>query len=203
MKLSFKRVLLIVALIFIAAFFVTSFIILNRPSKSLTKAEEQQALENILGRKVNTEVTPPVLGNAQYQGKYVSFMYPKAAKEFIALSNGQPVKFNDLGHFSFDISDSNLHFFSQVLVYPSIQSLSDYPGVRLRQSESDIYTQSSIVSSDKQDGLAFVNYDSQAGYQMTGFFLVGGKIYTFSVQGPDEQSVKDLFEKIIPTVKFL
>jgi hypothetical protein len=203
MKLSLKRIFLLLFLIAVAAFSLIAFNILNRPSKSLTKAEEEQALENMLGRQVNLNPTPIPTGNTQHQGKYVSFMYPKAAKEFIALNNGQPVKFNDLEHFSFDISDSNLHFFSQVLTYPSAQSLSDYPGVRLRQSEPDVYTQSLIASADKQNGLAFANYDSQLGYQMTGFFLVGGKIYTFSVQGPDEQAVKNLFESIIPTVKFL
>jgi hypothetical protein len=203
MKLSLKRIFLLLFLMAVAAFFISSFAVLNRPSKSLTKTEEQQALENILGREVNTEVTPVPLGDTLHQGKYVSFLYPKAAKQFIALDNGQPVKFNDLEHFSFDISDSNLHFFSQVLVYPSIQSVSDYSGVRLRQSEPDTYTQSLVTSSDKQNGLAFANYDSQAGYQMTGFFLVNGKIYTFSIQGPDQQAVKNLFEEIIPTVKFL
>lgn len=202
MKLSLKRVFLIILVILIAAFLIVAFLILNRPSKPLTKAEEEQALENLLGRKVNLSVTPVITGNTLHQGKYVSFMYPKAAKEFIALNNGQPVQYNDLEHFSFDITDSYLHFFSQVISFPA-QTPSDYPGVRLRQSEPNIYTQSQITSADGQSGLAFFNYDPQSGYQMTGFFLNSGRIYTFSVQGPADETVKDLFNQIIPTVKFL
>jgi uncharacterized protein YpmB len=202
MKLSLKRIILILFIIIIVAVFGIVFVILNRPSRSLTGAEKQQALENILGRKVNTAIVQPVEGNNLFQGKYVSFMYPKAAKEFIALENGKPVKFNDLGNFSFDIKDTNSHFFSQVLIF-SGQSLTDYPGIRLRQSEPDVYTQSTIISSEKQTGLAFTNYDMQLGHQVTGFFLVNGKIFTFSVQGPDEKAIKSLFDQVIPTVKFL
>lgn len=201
MKLTLKRIILFIFLILVAAFVIGAFLILNRPSSSLTKAEEEQALENMLGRKVNTEVTPVAVGNTLYQGKYVSFMYPKAGKEAVDLYNGKPVAHDDLGDFSFDIASSNLHFFSEVLTF-SGTTFSDSPGVRLRQSQPAIYTQSAITA-DGQNGLAFLSFDSDNGYEMIGFFLVNGKIFTFGVQGPEQQAVKQLFDQIIPTIKFL
>jgi hypothetical protein len=203
MKLSFKRIFLALLLVAISIFFVAAFMILNRPSSSLTESEKKKALENILGRQVILQPTPTVAGNTQHQGKYVSFIYPKAAKEFTLLSNGQPAQFNDLEHFSFDLADTHTHFFSQVLAYPGTQALTDYPGVRLRQGEPDIYQQAAVVSADNQQGLAFSKYDMTAGYEKVAFFLVNGKIYTFSVQSPEQQALNDLFNLLIPTIKFL
>jgi hypothetical protein len=201
MKLTLKRIILFACLILIVVLCVVAFLILNRPSRALTKAEEEQALENMLGRKVNTVVTPVAQGNTLYQGKYVSFMYPKAGKIFVEMGNGKPVEQNDLGDFSFDMADSNSHFFSEVLAF-SGETFNDSPGVRLRQSQPAIYTQSTITASG-QNGLAFFSFDSDNGYEMIGFFLVNGRIFTFGVQGPDQQAVKQLFNQIIPTVKFL
>jgi hypothetical protein len=203
MKLSLKYIFWFIFLIIIASLFLAAFIILNRPSISLTESEKEQALENILGRQVILKDNSPVSGNTEHNGKYVSFIYPKAGKEFILLSNGQPAKFDDLEHFSFDIADSHTHFFSQVLSYPAAQTLSDYPGVRLRQGESETYQQTTVTSADKQEGLAFAKYDITSGFEKIAFFLVNGKIYTFSVQSPDGQSLNDLFNRLIPTIKFL
>ena len=202
-KLSFKRIFWLAFLLLIILLFVCAFLILNRPSASLTAAERNQALQNLLGRQVVFRETPIITGNIEHKGKYVSFLYPKAAKEFTLLVNGQPAMFDDLEHFSFNIADNHTHFMSEVRTYPSAQVLSDYPGVRLRQGESQTYTQTTVISADKTEGLAFSKYDITSGYEKTAFFLVDGKIYTFTVQCPEEQALNNLFSSLIPTIKFL
>ena len=52
MKLSFKRIFWLSLVAVIALLFIAVFIILNRPAKSLTESEKQQALTKILGRPV-------------------------------------------------------------------------------------------------------------------------------------------------------
>ena len=202
MKLSFKRIFWLSFLLLVVAFFIIAFLILNRPQATLTAAQKQQALENILGRQVVLKAAPVITGNVLHQGKYVSFLYPKAAKEFILYTNGQPYQYNDLEHFGFDLSDSHTHFFSEVIAYPNAQTLGDYSrSVRLRQEDTTTYTQTT-VSVDNQQGLEFSKYDMTAGYEKTVFFLLNGKIYTFVFESPDQQAENDLFNLLIPTIKF-
>ena len=196
-----KKIILSVFLLVILGLFVAAFLILNRPQATLTAAQKQQALENILGRQVVLKAAPVITGNVLHQGKYVSFLYPKAAKAFILYTNGQPYQYNDLEHFGFDLSDSHTHFFSEVIAYPSAQTLSDYSGVGLRQEDTTTYTQTT-VSVDNQQGLEFSKYDMTAGYEKTVFFLLNGKIYTFVFESPDQQAENDLFNLLIPTIKF-
>jgi hypothetical protein len=201
MKISFKRIFWFSLLAIVLALFVGVFMLLNRPSTSLTEAEKKQALENILGRQVILSPTPTATGNTQHAGKYVSFIYPKKGKEFTLLSNGQPAVLGDIEHFSFNMDGTHTHFFSEVI--PFAGTLTDYPGVMARQSDSQTYTQTKVQSADNQQGLAFYKYDISSGYEKVAFFQVFGRIYTFSVQSPGEQDLMDLFNEVIPTIKFV
>ena len=201
MKPSFKRIFGLSLLVIILALFVGAFLVLNRPSTSLTEAEKKQALENILGRQVMLSPTPTATGYTLHQGKYVSFLYPKAGKEFTLLSNGQPAVLGDIEHFSFNLAETHTHFFSEVISFTG--TLTDYPGVMVRQSDSQTYTQTAITSADNQQGLAFYKYDITAGYERVAFFLVNGKIYTFSVQSPEQETLNELSNQLIPTIKFV
>jgi len=197
-----KKIILIIFLLLIASLILIVFNTLNHPSKSLTESQKQQALKNILGRPVVLTEKLAVTGNVLHKGKYVSFMYPKVAKEFVAQYNGAAVELPDLESFGFDLKDPRAHVFTAVLDGSSLTNLTDNPSVSLRQSQSGIYHQLTVTA-DGQSGLAFEKYDITAGYEKTGFFLVNGKIYSFSVQSADQQTEADLFNKIISTTKFL
>ena len=168
----------------------------------MSKTEKEAAIAKILGRKPN--LTDSIkTGDTQYKGKYVSFMYPAAGVIYTQRLNGAPVKQTNLEYFSFDLSDPKLIFSMEVVQTPgSVTSLEDYPSVKLRQLESNIYKQSQ-TEADNQTGFAFEKAGEASNSEKTGFFFLKGKIYSFSVQGSDLKAIEDLYNKIISGVKFL
>lgn len=202
MKLSFSRIILIVFFALLAISLLVGLLILNRSAKPLSEAEKVTALTNILGRPVVLKEKKVPTGNTVHQGKYVTFFYPAAAEIFIPKANGQPVKTTDLEDFFLSLGSSQRIDVTTSVILPSssILHLEDYPGVRLRQSESDIYKQSTI-SADLQNGLLFEK--DQDGFEKTSFFFVNGRIYIFSIQGSDVKTANSFYNEIISTMKFL
>ena len=199
MKLSFSRILLIVFLILLVCAGVFAFNILNRPSTGLSEQEKEQALTSILGRPVMLNPTPIPQGNILHTGKYVSFMYPTQAKVFAPTEGSVSA----LDYFAFDVNTfPRVNTVTTVIQMLGISSLDDYPGVRARETQIDLY-QSSKITADSQSGVAFDKYDPSSGFEKTGFFLVNGNIYTFSVSGVDKNSVQNVFNEMIATLKFL
>lgn len=195
-----KKFIAILVLI-LALISISIFVFFNHPSSSLSENEKEKALEQILGRKPNLTDTSPK-GNTVFNGKYVTFTYPAAAKIYIPQVNGQVVKSTDLESFIFDLDSPKIAFFMEVSPVPSrVQSVSDYPGVRLRQVQSDAYKQKSIVINGIE-GLAFEKI-SVTSNELTAFFYKNGKVYSFSVQGNDPKSMEEVFNSITATVKFL
>jgi len=192
-----KKILLAAFLIVILAWV---FVFLNFSPKPLSQNQKEQALTKILGRKPNlTDNT--LKGNVMFKGKYVSFYYPAAAKIYITKLNGQVVNPTDLESLIFDLSSPKIAFFMEVVPVPiTVQILNDYPGVKLRQIESNIYKQSQITAGGL-NGLLFEKI-SNTGNEVTAFFYKNGKVYSFSSQGGDIKEVESLSENIIVTVKF-
>ena len=149
-----KKFVLVMLFIAISVCLLSIFYFLNRPSKEMSKTEKEAAIAKILGRKPN--LTDNIkTGDTQYKGKYVSFMYPAAGVIYTQRLNGVPVKQTNLEYFSFDLSDPKLIFSMEVVQTPgSVTSLDDYPSVKLRQLESNIYRQSK-TEADNQTGFAF------------------------------------------------
>lgn len=190
-------------LIFFFILSILGFIfILNYPTQKLTNIQKEQALTKILGRKPNLGDKNISTGNRQYKGKYISFLYPKRAKVYTQMLNGKPIKQTDLESFIFDLNDPKATVVVAVVaVGQNFKSVSDYPSVRLRQIENNIYSQDKIET-DGYEGLAFTKQDIR-GNEKTAFFYINSKIYSISVQGNDLIAIKDLFGKIIVSFKFL
>lgn len=197
-----KKIVLIVLFLIIVLAGFSVFMVLNRSTKPLSEAEKQQALTKILGRKINlTEKVAPQ-GELQYKGKYVSFVYPASAKQIVPMINGKVQEKSGLDQFSFSFDSPSIYTFIEVIQANSnVLTLTDYPSVRLRQVQSEIYNQTSIAA-DNQQGLSFEKHDN-SGFEKTAFFFVNGRIYSFSVMGGDLKAVEALFNKIILSVKFL
>lgn len=196
-----KKVFTFAFFVIIALIFVAVYIVINSTAKTLSEKEKENAITKILGRKPNLSDTAPQ-GNKVFKGKYVTFIYPAAAKIYAIRLNGQPVKQTNLENFIFDLDSPRRSYYMEVVAVPkTVQSVNDSPSVKLRQIEANIYTQSNI----SLGGLAGLSFEKKSnnGNELTAFFYKDGKVYSFSSQGNDIKAVRDLFDKIIATVKFL
>lgn len=181
--------------------FVSVFILLTGPERKLTQAEKERALSKLLGRKVSLEDKKAPTGNIIYKGKYMSFSYPAVAIIYTQKLNGKPIKQTDLESFIYDLDSPKLTFYTEVTSSPVIKSLADSPSVKLRQIESNLYSQSN-VSAGGYEGLSFEKV-TNLGNEKTAFFYVNGKIFSFSSQGSDINAVRDLLQKTLASLKFL
>jgi hypothetical protein len=128
-------------------------------------------------------------------------LYPAAAETVIPKLNGTPIPSQNLEDFYLSFgSESHIDVAVTVIQASSVETtISDYPGVRLRQSEKDVYKQTEVTA-DNQHGLSFEKNDQSI--EKTAFFFINNKIYTFSVSGSDQKNVTELYNKIILSLKF-
>ena len=196
-----KRFIILALVIFLIVFTIVIFLFLNHSPKNLTSAEKEAAIAKILGRKPNlTDNTKT--GDTQYKGKYVSFVYPAKAVIYTQTLNGKSVEQTSLEYFSFDLSSPKLVFSMEVIQVPqSVQTLEDYPGVKLREAENNIYVKKEALADDK-NGLVFERI-SDNGFEKTAFFYLEGKIFSLSISGSDQKTGEQLYMKIISSLKFL
>jgi hypothetical protein len=202
MKLSFKRIFWLSLVAVIALLFLAAFMLLNRSADPLTQSEKQQALSKILGRPVVLKEKKVATGDILYKGKYISFLYPAAAEITTPKVNGIPVSSSDLENFYFSVGDSS-HINATITITQASSaetSIVDDPAVRLRQLQKDLYKQTEVTV-DGQRGLEFEKNDQVV--EKIAFFFVNNKIYTLAVDGSDRKSMMDLYNKIIPSLKFL
>lgn len=196
-----KRFIILVLVVFLIVFIIITFLFLNHSPKNLSNAQKEAAIAKILGRKPNLTNNTKT-GDTQYKGKYVSFTYPAAAVIYTQMLNGKPVEQTNLEYFSFDLSSPKLVFSMEVIqVSQSVQVLEDYPGVKLREIENDIYAKKE-VSADDKNGLVFERI-SDNGFEKTAFFYLGGKIFSLTVSGSDQKTGEQLYMKVISSLKFL
>lgn len=197
-----KKVVIVLILAVIFAGTVSVFYFLNYPSKQMSEAEREAAIAKILDRKPNLTEKDIPTGDKEFKGKYISFMYPATAKERKQLLNGEEVPYTGLELFIFVLESPKLTANAEVIEAPkNTASINDYPGVRLRQIQSNIYTENDVFAGNAK-GLAF-DKQSQTGFEKTGFFFLNNRIYSFSVQGSDSKAAEELFNKIIASFKFL
>jgi hypothetical protein len=191
----------VIALILVIAA-ISAFLVLNRTTKTMSKAESEAALAKMLGRKPNLDVKDAPTGNVAYNGKYVYLMYPAMAKIYTYRDPGSLTDKNMVENFSFDIADPRLIFNLGVSQNPdSVMSLDDISAVRLREDKSRGYQQAE-ASVDGQKGLTFTRSDQQQS-EKTGIFMVNGKTYSISVTGNDTKEVANLFDNVIKSLRFL
>jgi hypothetical protein len=199
MKFSLSRVILIILLILVAAICLVVFLVLNHSAKSLTQAEKEAALTNILGRQpilTNNEPT----GTVQYKGKYATFSYPAKAVVYTYKDPNIVKNKSELEMFSFDINNPRLIFnFSVSDNSGSIADAKDISGAIFRENQVNGYSQSEL-SINGAKGPVFAKQGAQA--EKTGFWLVNNKLYTFSVTGSDYEEVVNLFDAITASLEF-
>jgi len=198
-----RKVILLIFTIFIVLGVVFAFFILNRPAKELTQAEKEKVLTQIVGRKLNLTGNDIPTGDITYKGKYSSFIYPAAGKIYHQIVNGKEAKDGGaLDYFSFDLNDPSVNVVTEVISAPaSAISVSDYPAVSLRKTQHNAYKEVVIQTNTGVGGIGF-NKQDETGFEKTGFFLINGKIYSFSVKSADEKLLNEVFGKLISSLKF-
>lgn len=198
-----KKFIVLVLIVVIAIVSIVVFNIFNSSSKKLSTEEKEAALTNILGRKPNLNEKEAAKGNLQYKGKYVTLMYPARAKIYVLKVNGEEKKDNwNLDSLNFDLDDPHITVLVTVSNAPSsVTSITDYPSVKLRQTQPGMYQQKDITT-DGKSGLLFGKQDN-TGFEKTAFFYLNNKIYMFSFLGSDLMAINDIFKNIMATVKFL
>lgn len=196
-----RKIIIALFLIVIFVGILSALYLLNKPPKQISQVEKEAAIAKILGRKPNlTDNTKT--GDTQFKGQYISFIYPAAATPQKQLLNGEEIPYTGLELFIFTLENPRITVHAEVTNAPqSVTNLTDYPGVRLRQIQSNLYTESNLEIQNSK-GLVF-SMQNQAGFEKTAFFFLNNKIYTLSVQSPDSKAVEDLFDKIIASFKFL
>lgn len=173
------------------------FYIYSQPSgKKMSDEEKKQALENLLGRDVKlTDDTPK--GSSSYNGRYISFSYP--AKAVIYTYTGAQAKSEQtLESFSFDIKNPKIVLNLLVKKANNVLTLSDIPSVRLREDRTYEYKKE-VSTLDGEKGISFYKTGQDA--EMSGFYLIDGKIYTISVTGPSSEDDRNLFLSILSSAK--
>jgi hypothetical protein len=197
-----KKIISAAFFLLIIGCFVAAFMLLNRSADPLTQSEKQQALSKILGRPVVLKEKKVATGDILYKGKYISFLYPAAAKIMTPKANGILVSSSDLENIYFSVGDSaRINVTITISQASSAEtSIIDDPAVRLRQLQKDLYKQTEVTV-DGQPGLEFEKNDQVI--EKIAFFFVNNKIYTFAVDGSDRKSMTDLYNKIILSLKFL
>ncbi|HUD04380.1 MAG TPA: hypothetical protein VMR59_00110 [Patescibacteria group bacterium] len=197
MKLS--RIILLIFLSLIVVTGLIIFLVLNHSAKSLTDAEKEAALVNILGRKpilTNNEATGTVL----YNGQYASFSYPAKAIVYTYKDPNIVKNKSELEMFSFDINNPRLIFnFSISDNSGNLADAKDSSGAIFRENQVNGYSQSEVVIGGAK-GLVFAKAGEHP--EKTGFWLTNNKLYALSVTGSDYQEVVNLFDGITTSLKF-
>jgi hypothetical protein len=196
-----KKIITFIAILLIFLASILIYLYLNYSPKELSQAEKEAAVAKILGRKPQLNDNSPK-GDTKYMGKYITFTYPAAAVPKKQLLNGKEVPYTGLEQFIFKMDSPKLTVYLEVINSPSnVSTLTDYPSVKLRQIQSGAYMEEEGLIEDVK-GLVFEKAELSS-FEKTGFFMSNGKIYSFSVQGPDPKAVREMFNKLTSSSKLL
>jgi hypothetical protein len=198
-----KKILFLV--IVILSVVVFAFVLLNKPPKSMSKAEQEAALTKLLGRKLNLSDKPVQKEYGLFKGKYVSFAYPNDAKPFDDQNKPEGAYFDKTALESFTFSLESPFRWVSVSVSPmpkGLNGLEEYPAIRVRQLDPTTYKQSEIISNGNK-GLQYETPDNSSGTEKEAIFEVNNRIYTIHVQGGSKDGVANLYNRIISSLKFL
>ena len=197
-----KIVILIVATVAILGA-IFAYIMINRSAKGLSETERNAYLTKLLGRKLNLTGKTTQKEYTTYNGKYVSFIYPKDAQPFDDQNKpGAPYYAkNSLDGFVFSLG--NPFLWGSVQVVPNTSGtdrLEDYSGIRVRLLDPNTYKESPVVVGGNK-GLLFDKFDVSSGTEKIAFFLVNNRIYTVYVQGNSKEDLETLFNKMLTSLK--
>ena len=197
-----KKVITTLVLLFIFVLIcIFVFIKLSEaPKDTLSKDFKEQALSKLLGRKAQLDTPQKVLGTTHYDGKFISFDYPKRAIIYKYRDPNQASLDSYLEEFIFDLKDPRITVDVQVLSNNgNIASIGENSGVSLRHSQPWSYTEEDIIV-DGQKGKSFTKKDH--GTEKTVFFLFHNRIYSLATTGSYFDDVVNYADEIIHTVNF-
>lgn len=200
MKSLKKPLILLFFLGFIIAG-IAAFFMLNSKPDSLTDAQKEEAIGNILGRKPN--LNPDIkTGDAIFEGKLIIFSYPARAKIYEYVPEGSRNNTTEIDRFSFDLEKPRLIFNYTASEKPALKALTDEPGVKLRQDASRGYV-SEEVELDGQNGKSYKK-EAVGGNraEQTAYILNDGVLHTISISGASLEDASELFEGIINSATF-
>ena len=168
---------------------------INQPaSPTLTDKERKQALSKILKREAVLATNKNANGSINYSSRYISFSYPAAA-DVHKVDILPPL----LENFQFGIRSPQVKISILVAETQSPNNLSEYPAVTLRQSQKDIYKQTTKVI-DGNSGLEFIKKTDMV--EKSSFFLHKGLVYSIVATGFDMRDTDDLYTKTFSSMKF-
>jgi hypothetical protein len=189
MKRVFVLGFLLGLMIFYAGIKFWSYV--NTPFVSRSKDSD---FRQVLGGVAPRNPTDVPKGDIKYRGQYITFMYPARAEIY-------PLKKADdsvLERIDLELQDPRLSIVA-VAINTMEKSLDEVPGVRLRRSQTDIYTESQVIVGVEKNPV-FTKLD---GKEKTVFVIYHDRLYTLSVTGDDARGVADLWSKVLPTFHFL
>ena len=175
-----------------------SFVNHQHPAQVLSASQREQVLTQMLGR--TPVLTPKVHSTAwvDYTSYAVSFKYPSWANIFPTTTPSPNRQNTYQDAFSFEDMDTH-----EVATFLSIkgdfQTLADFPGVNLRNQQTDIYQKSNFVISG-HPGLKFTKSDLTS--EVSGFVLYKGYLLSFVVTGPSLENSQVLFDSMTQSLVF-
>lgn len=197
-----KKIAVVLLIIIALVFAISIYIYINRASDLMSKEEKEAAIAKILGRKPNLSAKDVPTGNIKFKGKYITFIYPAAAAIKKQLLNGEEIPYTGLELFIFSLENPKIRVHIEVIETPqNVKNINDYPSVKLRQIQSNLYTQKDTFVGNIR-GLSFEKQNN-TNFEKTGFFFLNDKIYSFSIESPDSKAAKELFNKLTSSAKFL
>lgn len=181
-----KKVLLFILFCIISSLFFI-WINLNWEAPALDGKQKEKAIENILGRSMREEKNISQ-GEKAYQGKFFSLSYPAYAQVYDS---------ENANVFRIDSDDPK---FRLVVLVEDTQGavLDELSGVRIRR-QNRLYKEQSLTI-DNNAGVLFIK--TQDGVERSSFFLIQGRSYSLSITGVDASELKEIYAKIMDSVKF-
>lgn len=180
---------------FVLLFLVCGGVLLFSFSPSpegLSAQEKKAAMAKILDRE-------PVLTDKKatewkvYKGKYLVFSYPAHA---IVHKNAK-LSSAIVESFQCSLLAERLNLTVQV---SEGKILSDHAGVKLRQTQTDLYDQE-VASVAGVPAIVF-SKETEEGVEMTSFVAKEGRIYSFSVTGYQLKKVNAFYHHVVESVAF-
>jgi hypothetical protein len=172
-------------------------------SLKLSPEERQAAAKNLLGHAPTTD-QPVITGNQAYNGKYISFQYPKAASIYHRDPTYSPSP-TELENVIFQEIHPRLFFTVTVLSRPDMQKVEDFPSVSVREKQTDQYS-SQPITIGNVNGIEFTGLKASPdtrNWEKSAFFYQNGKIYSFALTGSDMDEVNSMFDQVLKTANFL
>ncbi len=161
----------------------------------LSATQKNTVLTALLGRNPHlTPVSQPTQWTT-YNGAAISFSYPSWATIH---PSEAPTARKIIDQLHFSIGEPRTYMTIQVIDFPDLTSINDYPSVSFRRTNSGTYEERNVLL-QSHPGIGFIK-NQQDGVEDSSFFLIQGKVYFFVATGIMQKDVDALYNHILATV---